>query len=151
MSIYMVKNQTGGNKGKKQAAKDHPTQKKIRLQNEEGEVYAVVTKMLGNCQCQVVDLNGKSLLCMIRKKFTGKHKHQHLIRAGSWVLVGLRDWETVLPDKWSKCDLLEVYSDTDKHTLSQQSNLNVEVLTTTEKQLEFNEETEECEIDFSEI
>lgn len=147
----MVKNQCGGNKGKKQAYKDNPVQKKIRLQSEEGEVYAVVVKMLGNGQCQVVDLNGTPLLCMIRKKFTGKHKHQHLVHPGSWVLVGLREWETSKTDKLNKCDLLEVYSESDKQILNQQSNLNVDVLNMTEKKLEYNEETEACEIDFSEI
>ena len=123
----MVKNQTGGNKGKNIARKDC-VQKKTRLVNEEGEMYALVIKILGNNQCHVFCLDGNTRLCIIRKKFTGKHKHQHFLKSGSWVLVGLRDWETTRSDKMSKCDLLECYSYSDKQIICQQSNVDMSIL-----------------------
>lgn len=135
----MVKNQNGGNKGKKVARKDNAPIKKVRLMSEAGELYAVVTKMLGNNQCTVYSLDGKIRLCIIRKKFTGKHKSQHFLKPGSWVLIGLRDWETNHKDKMDKCDLLECYNENDKQIISQQSNVNVDLLTLEEKKIEPNE------------
>ncbi len=148
----MVKNQMGGNKVKKYASKNTtPTTNKLRLSNDEDELYAMVTKMLGNSQCHVVTLHGQTLLCIIRKKFTGKHKHQHFLKSGSWVLVGLRNWETIQSDKMAKCDLLECYSENDKQTICKQSDLNVETLIQEEKKLECDEPEEPCEIIFSDI
>lgn len=140
----MVLNKTGGNKGKKVARKDN-VQRKTRLMVEEGEYYGVVTKMLGNNQCHVFCLDGHTRLCIIRKKFTGKHKSQHFLKPGTWVLVGLRDWETTHKDKMDKCDLLECYNDSDKHIISQQSNVNVKCLE--EKKLEGEEEVQPQEDD----
>ena len=37
----------------------------------------------------------------------------------SWVLVGIREWETTLDGKLPKCDLLEIYSESDKEHLNQ--------------------------------
>ena len=147
----MVKNQNGGNKGKKVARKDTgPVHKKVRLMSE-GEMYAVVTKMLGNSQCNVLSLDGKVRLCMIRKKFTGKHKHQHFLKPGTWILVGLRDWETNHKDKMDKCDLLECYNESDKQTICQQSNVNVDILTLEEKKIEGEDIVFTDEIDIEEI
>ena len=43
----------------------------------------------------------------------------NIIKIGSWVLVGVRDWESVADDKLPKCDLLESYSESDKTKLLQ--------------------------------
>ena len=131
----MVKNQNGGNKGKKISRKE-PVYKKVKLMTQEGEMYGIVTKMLGNSQCNVFCLDGKIRLCIIRKKFTGKHKHQNFLKPGIWVLIGLRDWQTNHKDKLEKCDLLECYNESDKQTICQQSNVNVEILTLEEKKIE---------------
>lgn len=125
--IYkMVKNQTGGNKSKHIARKDI-VHNKTRFIQEEGELYGMVTKILGNNQCHVLCFDKKTRLCIIRKKFTGKHKQQHFLKSGSWVLIGLRDWETLHSDKMEKCDLLECYSESDKQTIRQQSNLDMSI------------------------
>jgi hypothetical protein len=41
------------------------------------------------------------------------------LAVGSWVLIGLRDWATSQADKkkYDTCDLLEVYSESDKERL----------------------------------
>lgn len=156
----MVKN-FGGNKGKKIARKDtFNVNKKTRLRTEEGEVYGITVRLLGNSQCHVLCNDNITRLCIIRKKFTGKHKSNNCLKESSWVLVGLRDWETS-NDKIQKCDLLECYNDTDKDTIKKQSDTNVDILILEEKKIdgidEIQEDTnilftdEDDEIDFNDI
>lgn len=156
----MVKN-FGGNKGKKIARKDtFNVNKKTRLRTEEGEVYGITVRLLGNSQCHVLCNDNITRLCIIRKKFTGKHKSNNCLKESSWVLVGLRDWETS-NDKIQKCDLLECYNDTDKDTIKKQSDTNVDILILEEKKIDGIDETQEDtnilftdeddEIDFNDI
>jgi len=115
----MVKNATGGNKSKKQArSKSSAPQQNIRKAKEEGEMYAAVTKIFGGPNCQVMCNDGVSRSCIIRNKFKTKGKRDNNIVVGSWILVGIRDWE-VRSDGTQKCDLLEVYSHSEKDKLKQ--------------------------------
>lgn len=125
----MVKNKTGGNKAKKFARKNvNPINRKLRFATEEGEVYSIVTKVVGNGQCVVMGVDNKERLCFIRNKFSGRNKHSNLITLNSWVIVGVRDWETQKDGKLEKCDLLEIYSHEDKNRLIQECNTNFSVL-----------------------
>ena len=112
----MVRNMKGGKKSKGMGRK-HVTsgfgQKTLRLAQEEGELYGAVTVILGNAMVEVLCLDGKKRICMIRQKFRGRSKRDHNIVVASWVLVGAREWETTKEGKLDKCDLLEVYSDVD--------------------------------------
>lgn len=120
----MVKNTTGGNKSKGQARKflTAPVKNVLRVSQDECELYAQVTKNLGNGMCHVICIDGETRLCHIRGKFRGRGKRDNFIGLGSWLLVGLREWEL---DKTSKsktgkmtnCDLLEVYDERDKQRL----------------------------------
>jgi initiation factor 1A len=114
--IKMVKN-AGGCRQKKQARKhllQNNNNKKTRMLEEDGEIYGMVTKMFGGENCSIIGLDGKERMCIIRKKFRGRHKRYNRIENGTWILAGVRDWES--GDK-EKCDLLEVYNDADKETL----------------------------------
>lgn len=117
----MVKNGNGGNKGKKQGRKHNGDisahMQALRVRQEEGEMYAVVVKVLGGTNCEVSCEDGKSRMCVIRNKFRGRGKMGNEIKSGVWVMVGLRDWEGELIGKMRKCDLLEVYSNCDKKRL----------------------------------
>ena len=118
----MVRNVTGGNKAKGQARKSSGRQNTaLRLSlDEDWELYAQVTRMLGNGMCHVVCVNdGVTRLCHIRGKFRGHNKKDNVIKNGSWLLVGIREFESSAADKskMSKCDLLEVYSDLEKERL----------------------------------
>ena len=110
----MVKNAIGGNKAKKQGRKHvalsaaSAASSKLRVATEEGELYGYVSKIYGNGMCAVLGINGKEYLCHIRNKFRGRSKRDNMIIAGSWVLVGLREWESEGVKKPS-CDLLEIY------------------------------------------
>ena len=122
----MVKNKTGGNKSKKSARKfTNPvvTNRKLRLA-EEDETYAVVLKLFGGQNCQVVTNDGVTRLCVIRNKFRGRDKRDNNIAPGVWILVGIREWEARTKGE-KKCDLLEVYNSNEKDKLKAMTSLNL--------------------------
>jgi len=115
----MVKNTSGGNKAKGFARKNFTKgSNTLRVSHDEAEVYAQVTKILGGSMCHVISLEGTEMLCHIRGKFRGRGKRDNLISNGTWVLVGLREWEKeASKGKLLNCDILEVYNDYDKDRL----------------------------------
>lgn len=134
----MVKNTQGGSHHKKQASKAiqesrQPT--KLRKAEEDGEVYAMVTKMVGGALCNVIGVDNIARSCVIRGKFRGGGgKRNNFIKVGTLVLVGDREWMSNTPlaaggaagavvsvkKKDIICDLLEVYSDLEKDQLKTQ-------------------------------
>jgi len=116
----MVKN-AGGNKSKKMGRKflTAPIDKKIRLAQEDGEIYAVVTKNLGNGMFYANNTDGHELLCIMRQKFKGRGKRDNIVNPGGWVLVGVREFESCAKPKH---DLLEVYTDIEKQKLKNSGN-----------------------------
>jgi len=133
----MVKNTCGGNRHKKQASKaiqeaKQPT--KLRKAAEDGEVYAVVTKMVGGALCNVIGVDNVPRSCVIRGKFRGGGgKRNNFIKMGTLVLIGDREWmgtvggggcggvgTTKEKEKYVVCDLLEVYTDLEKDQLISQ-------------------------------
>jgi hypothetical protein len=141
----MVKN-AGGNKSKRIGRKHivAPDTKGIRYATEQGEEYAAVTKLFGGT-CQVICRDGTSRICVIRKKFKGRGKRGNIISPGGWLLVGIRDWEAHSDGKPQKCDLLEVYSPTDKDHLAQTCQEDLSVLKSAS--IEFTDE--KCDIEFT--
>ena len=120
----MVKNNTGGNKSKKQARKGvvvSSATQKVRYVSEEGEMYAVITTIYGGKNCQVMCDDGISRRCTIRRKFMMSRRGDNMIAAGTWVMVGLYDWEKRL-DGTQTCDIIEVYSPGEKEKLKQTVN-----------------------------
>ena len=117
----MVKNTTGGSKHKNMARKNMVGGRagRLRTANEDGEVYAVVTKILGGANCMVTGSDKTERRCIIRGKFRGGsgRRRDNTLRPGGLVLIGDRDWASS-SDK-PTCDLLEVYSDADKDKLKQ--------------------------------
>ena len=125
----MVKNVKGG-KHKNQARKHlvH-IERKLRLKIDEGEMYARVTTKPGGNKLIVLCLDNVTRLCTIPGKFNNKGRDNN-IEKGSWLLVGLRDWETVKTRE--NCDLLEVYSENEKQKLFTTINENWSVFDTKE-------------------
>jgi len=118
----MVKNQHGGNKHKGMARKHVVETKRIsrlRVAEYDGEIYSIATKMLGNNMFHCVGVDNITRLCHIRGKFSGRGKRDNIINAGTWILIGIREWDNNKKDekKIPHCDLLEVYSDFDKQRL----------------------------------
>lgn len=117
----MVKNTKGGSGHKGQARKhtvSNNVNSKLRLsEDSQLEQYAFIVKRLGGEFCHVKCQDGEVRLCVIRGKFrSSRGKRDNMITCDSWVLVGIRDWETSYEKKnaMQKCDLLEVYKETDK-------------------------------------
>ena len=113
----MVKN-TGGNKTKGQARKlvifDKKDTKKLRESEDDSlEIYSQVEKVLGNGMYNVVCIDGKSRLCHSAGKFRGRNKKDNFVKLGTWLLIGLREYESGSTNnkKLQNCDLLEVYND----------------------------------------
>jgi translation initiation factor IF-1 len=123
----MVKNVTGGSSHKKFGRKfsTNSTSKagtKLRVSEDEGELYCIVTKNLGNNMFHCCSTGGITYLGHIRGKFTGRGRRDNTIGPGVWVLIGLREWDNSAATKNGKiklqqCDLLEVYTDLDKQRL----------------------------------
>jgi translation initiation factor IF-1 len=132
----MVLNTGGGNKGKlvarkfvKQSGAGSAGTKTVRVVQDEGEMYAVVSKLFGNCMCKVMCYDGYNRLCIIRKKFTGRRKTDNIVSAGSVLLVGLQSYGAIKPaasvnsssnksdNHLPRCDLLYVYTDQEKEKL----------------------------------
>lgn len=136
----MVKNTHGGSSHKKFARKHNSGAKnnnKLRISEDEGEIYAIVTKMLGNdmfhCHC----IDGIVRLGHIRGKFTGRGKRDNMVESGKWILIGLREWDVPSEKsssiskgkaKMQQCDLLEVYTDMDKQRLRESISENWSIL-----------------------
>ena len=122
----MVKNTTGGNNNKKFARKHAAGSKagnKLRVSEDEGELYAICTKNLGNNMFHAIATNSVTYLVHIRGKFSGRGRRDNTVAAGVWVLIGLREWSNTPPPtsggkpKLAQCDLLEVYAEQDKMRL----------------------------------
>lgn len=130
----MVKN-FGGKHGKKIARKkaysnsEVSNNKKMRFASVEEELYGLVTKCLGNGQFLIMCNDQVERICILRNKFTGRNKQRNMISIGSWVIIGLRSWETSNPNKKDKCDMLEVYTNGEKHKLLEESKVNLSFLT----------------------
>lgn len=116
----MVKNFGGGKRAKGFARKNlnnTKQEKPLRLAQEEGEVYAVCTKYYGNGMCDVFCMDDEVRLCHIRGIFRTRGKRDNCVELGSWLLVGRREFETVVKGKKQNCDLLEVYNNSEKAKL----------------------------------
>jgi initiation factor 1A len=124
----MGKKLVGGGYRKNQAKSNSAPQAshaKLRVKEEEGEIYAIVVKMLGGGMAHVECIDGMKRLCHFRGKFSGKNKRQNEISSNTWVMVGTREWESdkslvtsgKKKDQLNNCDMLEVYNDHQKSQL----------------------------------
>jgi translation initiation factor IF-1 len=122
----MVKNTMGGCNGKKVAHKHavKSTKSGLRISQNKSEIYGVVKRLNGNT-FDVTCIDEKDRRCFIRGKFKGRGKRDNIIEVDKWVLIGLREFqqapsELVLVNgkrEMEMCDLLEVYSSSEKETL----------------------------------
>jgi translation initiation factor IF-1 len=127
----MVKNTNGGSKAKgfarKHANNNNNNNNDVRVVEEEGEIYAVVTKMCGGSMFQCYGIDHVERLCHIRGSFSGRKKRDNIVVNGGWVLIGIREWDKKDEEKQTtssskkvklpQCDLLEVYNDKDREKL----------------------------------
>ena len=122
----MVKNTMGGCNGKKVAHKHavKSTKSGLRISQSKSEIYGVVKRLNGNT-FDVTCIDEKERRCFIRGKFKGRGKRDNIIEVDKWVLIGLREFQQVPSElvlvngkkEMEMCDLLEVYSSSEKETL----------------------------------
>ena len=122
----MVRNLKGGTGHKKLARKNENRSynNKLRVPDNELEIFGSVTKMYGNGMCQITTNDNNSLMGHIRGSFRGKHKRHNTITTTSIVLVGLREWESTRKN----CDILTIYNDSDLEQIKNLPNINIEYL-----------------------
>ena len=144
----MVKNTTGGSKAKGQARKvgGGGQTHRLHISHDELEVYAVAVRAYGNAMFEVLCVDNIKRLCHIRGKFKGRGKRDNFITVGTYLLVGLREWESqealIGKNKLPNCDLIAVYSDQDKDRLkSDESHIDWDVL----KAMEESQKVVKCE------
>ena len=139
----MVRNEGGGNKMKHLARKhvngsSQQANKFLRVSLCKDEVYAYIMRLLGNSMCMVKCVDGYERLCHIRGKFTGRSKRENALSQGTWVLVGLRQWDaekefaskvSKTDKKVQKCDLLEIYSSSEREKLRVQEKIFQDLIT----------------------
>ena len=120
----MVKNITGGTKTKGLARKHQSSggDSRLRLPNDELEVVACVTKMLGNGMCEIYTNKDIRLIGHIRNKFRGRQKRNNMVTSGGIVLIGLRDWENPVKN----CDILTIYDDSQVSQLKNIPNIEID-------------------------
>ena len=133
----MVRNEGGGNKMKHLARKhvngsSQQANKFLRVSQCKEEIYAYIMRILGNSMCMVKCVDGYERLCHIRGKFTGRSKRENALSQGTWVLIGLREWDmekdfaskvSKTGKKIQKCDLLEIYSSAEREKLRVQEKI----------------------------
>lgn len=140
----MVRNEGGGNKMKHLARKhvngsaQQQANKFLRVSQSKDEIYAYIVRLLGNSMCLVKCVDGYERLCHIRGKFTGRSKRENALTQGTWILIGLRQWdaEKEFASKVSKtskniqkCDLLEIYSASEREKLRVQEKIFQDLVT----------------------
>jgi len=116
----------GGCNGKKVAHKHavKSTKSGLRISQNKCEIYGVVKRLNGNT-FDVTCVDDKERRCFIRGKFKGRGKRDNIIEVDKWVLIGLREFQQVPSElvlvngkkEMEMCDLLEVYSPSEKETL----------------------------------
>tara|TARA_Y100000748_G_C15456818_1_gene473253 strand:- start:142 stop:744 length:603 start_codon:yes stop_codon:yes gene_type:complete len=133
----MVKNSKGGSKHKKFARKNvngnSGFDERVRKSAHADEIYASVSKILGNGRVEILCNDGKSRHCVIRNKFRGKNKRNNEVTTGALILAGRRSWETPNPDKMETCDLLCVYNNSQINKLKTEPTVNMGLLQSTSK------------------
>jgi hypothetical protein len=121
----MVKNTFGGSKAKSFARKNLsiPSSSAFISPSSPFECIGCVHRLLGNGRCLVKIIHSSitDIQCVIRNKFKGRSKRNNLISIGSYVLIGLYEWEA---PNFKGSDLLHVYSDEDVSTLRNSFNIN---------------------------
>jgi initiation factor 1A len=139
----MVRNEGGGNKMKHLARKhvngsSQQQNKFLRVSQSKDEIYAYIVRLLGNSMCLVKCVDGYERLCHIRGKFTGRSKRENALSQGTWVLIGLRQWDaekefaskvSKTDKKIQKCDLLEIYSSSEREKLRVQEKIFQDLIT----------------------
>jgi translation initiation factor 1A len=94
------------NKGGKNYKKSkHASEMPILYEREEGQMYARVTKILGNCNLMVYCNDGRERMCHIR----GNMRKRVWLGVGDIILISVREYNTEEPGKLGRGDVCVKY------------------------------------------
>ena len=80
--------------------KNNESHKRELVTKEEGQEYAQIVKMLGNCRFEAFCFDGQTRICHVR----GTHRNKLWMNRDDIILVGLRDFQD------EKCDAIHRYT-----------------------------------------
>ncbi|KXS13681.1 nucleic acid-binding protein [Gonapodya prolifera JEL478] len=103
----MPKNKGKGGKNRKRGKNENDSDKRELIFKEDGQEYAVVTKMLGNGWVESQCVDGKKRLAHIR----GAFRKKVWITVGDVILLGLRDYQD------DRSDIIMKYNAEEARTL----------------------------------
>ena len=96
-----------GGKNKRKAKKPTVNTNRTIIKKEDGQEYAKVTKMLGNCKIMAICHDTKERMCRIR----GAMRKRRWINVGDLILISLRDFSDTM------VDVIHLYEKDDIHFL----------------------------------
>ena len=126
-------------RGNKSGGKKHKRGKKTNLETkvlrykEEGQEYAQVTSLKGNCRFDVKCFDGTDRMAIL----CGSMRKRKYINMMDIVLVSLRDFQD------SKCDIIDVYDDNQVRSLKEGKHIPESIRL--EEENEFNEDLDGIE------
>ena len=104
-------NKKGGKKHKRGKKDGYET--KVLRYKEEGQEYAQIKNLKGNCRFDVLCFDGKERMATL----CGAMRKRKYVNQNDIVLVSLRDFQD------SKCDIIDVYDDTQVHQLKDRKHI----------------------------
>ena len=104
--VRMGRGNKKGRKKHKRGKKDGYETRALRLK-EDGQEYAQITACKGNCRFDVQCFDGKERMATL----CGTMRKRKFVNMQDIVLVSLRDFQD------NKCDIIDVYDDSQVHTL----------------------------------
>ncbi|TPX32833.1 hypothetical protein SmJEL517_g04163 [Synchytrium microbalum] len=139
----MPKNKGKGGKNRKRGKNENESEKRELVFKEDGQEYAVVTKMLGNGWVEAQCIDGEKRQAHIR----GAFRKKVWITAGDVVLLGLRDFQD------SKADVILKYTADEARMLKSYGEIpdNIKINETAIGMEEGDEEDDGVEFDIDEI
>ena len=112
-----------GNKSKKKnkKKKNYDSVSTKLIYSEEGQYYAVITKMLGDGRVMLKYVNGKNRLVEVMGIIRGSMRKRVWINIGNFVLITERDYES------GKVDIIHKYTDKNVHSLKKNKEITQEL------------------------
>jgi translation initiation factor 1A len=109
----------------------------------DGQAYAKVTRLLGNCQVEAFCFDGHARRCIIR----GNMRRRIWVAAGDFILVGLRDYQD------DTADVIHKYTEDEARNLVGLGHVPDSALTVSADgdAIQFREDISEDEINVDEI
>jgi hypothetical protein len=149
----MVRNTGGGGNAKKQGRKFQNNNRSddLRKAEDKNELYAVVETIYGN-GLNIYTHLGQTIWCRVPGKFKGRNKRNNFFEVGSWVLVGIYEWENEKQPK--SCELMYIYDRNDVEQLQNTPGVNLRLLTAKLREKNHgggNAEENEEEVDDAEL